>query len=99
MCVVPSVSVGKLRRACCKGQVGAPTVRARIIDVDFVGRIGRHSAATDHIQPAVEVQPTVSPVARGMVAIVPMVLASGSKLKEVVVSTTVPPCNPMLPPT
>ena len=28
---------------------------------------------------------------RGAVAMVPMVLASGSKLKEVVVSTTVPP--------
>jgi hypothetical protein len=35
--------------------------------------------------------PRVSPVARGIAAIVPMVLASGLKLKELVVSTTVPP--------
>lgn len=33
----------------------------------------------------------VSPVARGMAAIVPMVLAPGLKLKELVVSTTKPP--------
>ena len=33
----------------------------------------------------------VSPVALGMAAIVPMVLATGSKLNELVVSTTKPP--------
>ena len=33
----------------------------------------------------------VSPVARGIAAIVPMVLALGLKLNELVVSTTVPP--------
>ncbi len=38
-----------------------------------------------------KLSPLVSPVARGIAAIVPMVLASGLKLKEVVVSTTVPP--------
>lgn len=38
-----------------------------------------------------KVRPLVSPVARGMAAIVPMVLLVGSKLKEFVVSITVPP--------
>ena len=38
-----------------------------------------------------KVSPRVSPVALGMVAIEPMVLATGLKLKEVLVSTTVPP--------
>ena len=36
----------------------APGVRAWVVDVDFVGRIGRYSAATHHIQPSVEVQPS-----------------------------------------
>ena len=36
----------------------APTVSTRIVDVDFVGRIGRHSAATYHIHVPVKVQST-----------------------------------------
>ena len=35
--------------------------------------------------------PLVSPVARGIAAIVPMVFAAGSNLNELVVSITVPP--------
>jgi hypothetical protein len=35
--------------------------------------------------------PLVSPVARGIAAIEPMVLAAGLKLNELVVSITVPP--------
>ena len=35
--------------------------------------------------------PRVSPVARGMAAMLPMVLLAGLKLNELVVSTTVPP--------
>ena len=38
-----------------------------------------------------KVSPRVSPVARGIAAIVPVVLAVGLKLNELVVSTTVPP--------
>ena len=38
-----------------------------------------------------KLSPRVSPVALGMAAIVPMVLAIGLKLNELVVSTTVPP--------
>ena len=36
----------------------APGVRARIVDVYFVGRIGLHSASTHHIRLPVEGQPT-----------------------------------------
>jgi hypothetical protein len=38
-----------------------------------------------------KVSPRVSPVALGIAAMDPMVLATGSKLNEVVVSTTKPP--------
>ena len=38
-----------------------------------------------------KLSPRVSPVARGIAAIVPMLLVVGLKLKELVVSTTVPP--------
>jgi hypothetical protein len=38
-----------------------------------------------------KLSPRVSPVARGIGAIVPMVLLVGLKLNELVVSTTVPP--------
>ena len=38
-----------------------------------------------------KVSPRVSPVALGIAAIDPMVLATGSKLNELVVSTTKPP--------
>jgi hypothetical protein len=41
----------------------------------------------------------VSPVARGMAAIEPMVFATGSKLNELVVSITVPPEKSDAPPT
>jgi hypothetical protein len=40
---------------------------------------------------SLKVRARVSPVARGMAAMVPMVLLTGSKLNEVVVSTTVAP--------
>jgi hypothetical protein len=38
-----------------------------------------------------KLSPLVSPVARGIAAIVPMLLATGLKLKELVVSITVAP--------
>ena len=41
-----------------KRHVCAPSVSAWIIDVDFVGGIGRYAAATHHIHLAIEVQPT-----------------------------------------
>jgi len=41
--------------------------------------------------PLLKGRPRVSPVALGIGAIVPIVLAVGLKLKELVVSTTVPP--------
>ena len=46
-----------------------------------------------------KLSPLVSPVALGIAAIVPMVLATGSKLNELVVSTTVPPWKSDAPPT
>ena len=36
----------------------APGVRAWVVDVDFVGRIGRHSASAHHIHLPIEVQST-----------------------------------------
>ena len=53
-----AVSIGREVAPCIiEGQVCAPGVRARIIDVDFVGGIGRYPAATHHIQFPIEVQP------------------------------------------
>jgi hypothetical protein len=43
--------------------------------------------------------PRVSPVARGIAAIEPIVLAVGLKLNELVVSITVPPEKSDAPPT
>ena len=43
-----------------------------------------------YIKP-LKVRPRVSPVARGMAAMEPVVLLAGLKLKELVVSTTKPP--------
>ena len=57
MCSAVSIG-GEVAPRIVERQVCAPTVRARIIDVDFVGRIGRHSASTHHIHLPVEVKPT-----------------------------------------
>ena len=48
---------------------------------------------------SLKLSPLVSPVARGIAAIVPMVLASGLKLNELVVSITAPPTKSVAPPT
>ena len=55
--VVPSVSVGKLRRALRTGnRVVCPAVSAWIIDVHLVRRIGRGSAAAHDKHQAIEVK-------------------------------------------
>ena len=57
-----AVSIGrKVAPRIAEGQAYAPGVRTRIVDVNFVGGIGRYSAATDHIHPAVEVKPSRFP--------------------------------------
>ena len=57
--MVGTIGVGReVAPRIVEGQAYAPAVRARIVDVDFVGRIGRHSASTHHIHPAVEVKRT-----------------------------------------
>ena len=60
--MVSAVGIGReVAPRIAEGQACAPGVRARIVDVNFVGRIGRHSASADDIQPAVEVKPSGFP--------------------------------------
>ena len=91
MLLVPSVSVGKLRRAVLNG-----------IPSDHVLLTGSYTSTSVEglgatLPPPItyillqKLRARVSPVARGMAAIVPRVLVAGLKLKELVVSITVPP--------
>ena len=50
-------------------------------------------------EPSLNASARVSPVALGIAAIVPVLLATGSKLKELVVSITRPPWKSDAPPT
>ena len=79
MLLVPSVSVGKLRRAFVNERcTRCPGVSARIVDVDLVRWIGRGSPPPiTYIRP-LKLSARVSPVARGMLAMVPMESATGS---------------------
>jgi sirohydrochlorin ferrochelatase len=89
MCVVPSVSVGKLRRAVINAGTGEPVVQQQM-STSFDGLGATRPPPSTNISP-LKLKARVSPVARGIAAIVPMVLTAGLKLNEVVVSTTVPP--------
>ena len=57
MCSAVSIG-GKIAPRMIEGRTCAPSVRDRIVDVDYVGRIGRDSAATHHIHVSVEVKPS-----------------------------------------
>ena len=91
MLLVPSVSVGKLRRAVVNGRPRDHVLLTGSYTSTSVDGLG------DTLPPPItymllqNVSARVSPVARGMAAIVPMVFVPGLKLKELVVSITVPP--------
>jgi hypothetical protein len=94
MRVVPSVSVGKLRRAFVKCATGEFTVHV-LVPGSYASTSVEGLGATlpppiTNILP-LKVSALVSPVALGMAAIAPVVLVVGLKLKELVVSITVPP--------
>jgi hypothetical protein len=89
MCVVPSVSVGKFRRAAINAGTGEPVVQQQM-STSFDGLGATRPPPITNISP-LKLKARVSPVARGMACMPPMVLVRGSKLNELVVSTIVPP--------
>lgn len=94
MRVVPSVSVGKLRRAVTNAGTGVFTVHMLVpgsyASTSFDGLGATLPPPITNILP-LKVRPRVSPVALGIAVIEPIVLATGLKLNELVVSTTNPP--------
>ena len=91
MWLVPSVSVGKLRRALTNGKpVDHVIVPGSKMSTSFEGLGASLPPPITYIL-LQKLSPRVSPVALGMGGIVPMVLVAGSKLNELVVSTTVAP--------
>ena len=56
MWVVPSVSVGKLRRAVVNGKTHRPGISDRIVDIHFVGRIWRGPPTAHDIHLVTEVK-------------------------------------------
>src|SRR6266853_1323756 len=94
MCWVPSVSVGKLRLAVMNAGTGEFTVQVLVpgsyASTSLLGLGATLPPPITNILP-LKVSPRVSPVALGIAAIVPIVLAIGLKLNELVVSITVPP--------
>ena len=88
---VPLVSVGKLRRGVVNGRsVDQVLVPGLYTSTSVEGLGATLPPPMTYIFP-LKVSPRVSPVALGIAAMDPMVLATGLKLNEVVVSTTVPP--------
>ena len=87
--LTPSLSVGKLRRAVINAGTGEPVVQQQM-STSFDGLGATRPPPITNISP-LKLKARVSPVARGMVGMKPMVLVIGSKLNELVVSTTVPP--------
>ena len=83
---VPLVSVGKLRRAVINGE---PVVQQQM-STSFDGLGATRPPPITNISP-LKLKARVSPVARGMAGMPPMVLVTGLKVNELVVSTTVPP--------
>src|SRR6266576_2390636 len=102
MLVVPLVSVGKLRRAVMNAGTGEFTVQVLVpgsyASTSLEGLGATLPPPITNIWP-LKLSARVSPVALGMGAIVPMVLATGLKLNELVVSITVPPEKSDAPPT
>jgi hypothetical protein len=91
MFVVPSVSVGKFRRALLKlGAVDQEFVPGSYTSTSLEGLGATRPPPITYICP-LKLSPLVSPVGRGIAAIVPMLLATGLKLNELVVSITVIP--------
>ena len=86
---VPLVSVGKLRRAVINAGTGEPVVQQQM-STSFDGLGATRPPPITNISP-LKVKARVSPVARGMGVRPPMVSVIGSKVNELVVSTTVPP--------
>ena len=86
---VPLVSVGKLRRAVVNAGTGEPVVQQQM-STSFDGLGATRPPPITNISP-LKLKARVSPVARGMTGMPPMVLVIGSKVNEWVVSTTVPP--------
>jgi hypothetical protein len=94
MRVVPSLSVGKLRRAFVKCGTGEFTVHV-FVPGSYASTSVEGLGATlpppiTNILP-LKGRALVSPVALGMAAMAPVLLLVGLKLKEFVVSITVPP--------
>lgn len=88
---VPFVSVGKLRRAWVNGCPSDQLLATgSYTSTSLEGLGATRPPPITYIFP-LKLSPRVSPVARGIAAIVPMLLATGLKLNELVVSITVPP--------
>jgi hypothetical protein len=86
---VPLVSVGKLRRAVINAGTGEPVVQQQM-STSFDGLGATRPPPITNISP-LKLKARVSPVARGMGSMAPMLLVIGSKVNELVVSTTVLP--------
>src|SRR5216117_1954524 len=86
---VPLVSVGKLRRAVINAGTGEPVVQQQM-STSFDGLGATRPPPITNISP-LKVKSRVSPVALGMAGMLPVVLVTGSKLNELVVSSTRPP--------
>ena len=94
MWLMPSVSVGKLRRAVTNAGTGEFTAQVLVpgsyASTSLDGLGATLPPPMTNIRP-LKVSARVSPVALGIAAIAPMVLVAGLKLNELVVSITVPP--------
>src|SRR5437899_11975720 len=102
MCWVPSVSVGKLRRAVMNAGTGL--FAAHVLVLGSYASTSLDGLGATLPPPMTNILPLkasarVSPVALGMGAIAPVVLVPGLKLNELVVSITVPPEKSDAPPT
>ena len=91
MLLVPSVSVGKLRRAFVNGRPSDHVLLTGSYTSTSLEGLGATLPPPITYILLQKLSPLVSPVARGMAAIVPMLFVAGLKLKELVVSITVPP--------
>ena len=91
MLLVPSVSAGKLRRAVVNGMPSDHVLLTGSYTSTSVEGLGATLPPPITYILLQKLSPLVSPVARGIGAIEPVVLLVGLKLKELVVSITVPP--------
>ena len=96
---VPSVSVGKLRRAFTNGRsrrIYRPAVRDRIVDVHFIRRVGRDSATSHDQHDAVEVQRSRFACGSRYCRYRADGVRYWIEAKELVVSITAPPMKSLL---